>query len=121
MTEKLLKDLDQLRAIMSEDGIQTVAPCLGGIAHFETRDIGPKDKWDEGPEWIYRGKTQSCKDIYEKRKVETVNGYYFIVFECVKRCVMSNAAPKNGEPYLNSASFEHLLEIFAHEYLEAIL
>jgi len=121
MEEKLLKDLDHLRVIMSDGGVQTIAPCLGGIAHFETRDIGPKEIWPEGPDWMYRGKPESCKDIYKKRRVDTINGYQFIVFECIKRCVMSNAPLRDGEPYLNQNSFEHLLECFAHEYLKAIL
>lgn len=122
MNESLRKDLEQLRLALSKDGVQLSAPCIGGICHFETRDVGEKEEWsEEGPEWMWRGRPESCMDVYSKRKIDTVDGNRFIVFECIKRCVMSNAPTKPGEPYLNQNSLDHLLECFAHEYLEAML
>ena len=122
MTEDHVKDLTNLLDLLSEDGEQIIAPCLAGIAHFETRDIGPKESFREGPEWMYRGKPQFCKDTYTLREFPIGDtGRSIKAFECTKRCEMSNAPTKQGPPYLNAASVEHLLEIFAHEYLEKVL
>ena len=121
--EEYKQHLADLRVLMSQDGEQIIAPCLGGIANFETRDLGPKMQFREGPEWFYRGNPQSCKDTYKLREIPIgeEDGSVLKVFECTDRCVMSNEAPTARLPYLNQASVEHLLEIFAHEYLAKIL
>jgi hypothetical protein len=123
MIEELRKDLIDLRDLMSQDGEQQIAPCLGGIAHSETRDLGPKSQFREGPEWMWRGEPQSCKDTYRISEVVLDEEFdqSIKVFECVERCVMSTSRPTHRAPYLNQASLEHLLEIFAHEYLNKSL
>lgn len=122
MTDKSTKDIKDLLDLLTQDGVQTIAPCLGGRAHFETRDIGPKDHFREGPDWMYRGKPEYVKDAYKRTKIAFgEQNEEIIVFECVRRCLMSNAPPKEGEPYLNQASVEHLLGIFAHEYVNKSL
>ena len=91
---------------------QTLAPCLGGIANFEKRRIGP-GYFQEGPEWIIGGKTESTKDLYVLKQMPiSFDGDVFKYYECVERCVHSNAIRKAQEPYLNQASVEHLLIMF---------
>jgi hypothetical protein len=116
------KDLKALLGYMSEDGEQIIAPCLAGVAHFETRDIGHKERWTEGPEWMLDGQSHSCKDTYELRSFPIGDSSRVIkAFVCVERCIMSQARSKPSEPYLNEGSIEHLLKIFTHEYLNQVL
>ena len=111
------KNLSELLDLLSEDGHQVIAPCLGGIAHSETRDIGEKTRWTEGPEWMWRGEHQWSKDTYELAKFPTDDGRELLVWECTERLVTQSTHWKNKEPYLNKGSLDHLLEIFAKEYV----
>jgi len=121
-TQSYYKDLEDLRILMSQDEEQVVAPCLGGIAHYETRDIGGREGFPEGPEWLYRGVIESCKDTYVLRDIPVLGfGTYFKVFECTERCVMSNGPVRSTLSYLTHAAFETLLKTFAHEHLDKVL
>jgi hypothetical protein len=116
------KELEELRLLLSDSGKQIIAPCLGGIANFETRDIGTKTSFREGPEWMWRGKVESCKDTYTLREIPISDLAGVVkIFECTERCVMSDAPVRSSLPYLNQASLEHLLRIFAHEYITTAL
>ena len=97
------------------------APCLGGHLHGITVPIRENEFEKSGMEWMFKGKAESCKDTYQLRSIQiSEEGDTIKVYGCVHRRTMNNSAPRSGDelPYLNTASVEHLLRIFAEEYLE---